>query len=90
MRGDLKNPEFIYKKLYIYSYMFELQSPSKYSPFDAIHLSRCFCPLHKTVFELINLMPFSAAIFCFTTSTSAKHFPLRTFFIWGNKKSHLV
>ena len=37
-RGDSKNPEFIYKKLCIYSYIFILQSPSKNSPFDAIHL----------------------------------------------------
>ena len=37
MEGDPKDPEFIYKKLCIYSYMFKLQSPSKYSPFDAIH-----------------------------------------------------
>ena len=40
-----KTLEFIYKILCIYSYMFKLQSPSKYSPFDAIrflHLPRCF------------------------------------------------
>ena len=29
--------------------MFQLQSPSKYSPFDAI-----FFPLLKTVFELVD------------------------------------
>ena len=37
------------------------------------------------------LIPFSAsAIFCFTSSTSAKHFPLRTFFFSSRetKKSH--
>ena len=33
------------------------------------------------------LIPFSAsAVFCFTSTTLAKHFPLRTFFIQGNKK----
>ena len=32
-------------------------------------------------------MPFSTyAVFCVTSSTSAKYFPLTTFFIWGNKK----
>ena len=32
------------------------------------------------------LMPFRAsAVFCFTSSTLAKHFPLRNFFIQGNK-----
>ena len=40
--GGPKKTEFIYKKLCIYSYIFKLQSPSKYSPFDAIHLSKCF------------------------------------------------
>ena len=36
MRVDPQKTEFIY------SYTFKLQSPSKYSPFDAIHLSRLF------------------------------------------------
>ena len=41
----------------------------------------------KQFLNSLILMPFSASvIFCFTSSTSAKHFPLRTFFIWGNKK----
>ena len=34
--------EFIYKKLCCYPYMCKLQSPSKYSPFDAIHVLRYF------------------------------------------------
>ena len=34
--------------------MFKLQSPSKYSPFDAIHLSKHFFPLLKTIFELTD------------------------------------
>ena len=71
--------EFIYKKLYTYSYLFQLQSPSKYSPFDAIHLLRSFFHCSKQFLNLSILVPFSAsAIFCFTYSTSAKHFPLRT------------
>ena len=41
MKGDPKNPKFIFL-LCFYSYTFKLQSPSKYSPFDAIHWSRCF------------------------------------------------
>ena len=52
-----KKQESIYKK-FIYSYVFKLQSPSKYCPFDAIHLSRCFFPLLKTVFELIDFDAF--------------------------------
>ena len=39
-------------------------------------------------FNSLILMPFSASdVFCFTSSTSAKHFPLRTFFI-QEKKNH--
>ena len=40
--GDPNKLEYVYKKLCIYSYMFELQSPPEYSPFDAIRLSRWF------------------------------------------------
>ena len=35
-------PKCIYKRMCIYSYMFKLQSPSKYSPLDATHLLRPF------------------------------------------------
>ena len=41
-RKDTPKMEFIYKKLCIYSHMFKLQSPSKYSPFDVVHLSKLF------------------------------------------------
>ena len=41
-RGDPKPQNLFIKKLCIYSYMFKLQSPSKYSPSDAIHLLRIF------------------------------------------------
>ena len=34
--------------------MFKLQSPSEYSPFNAIHLSSHFFLLLKTGFELVN------------------------------------
>ena len=68
--------------------MFKLKSPSKYSPFDTIHLLRHFFPLLKTVLNSLILIPFSAsAVFCFTSSILAKHFSLRIFFIWGNKKN---
>ena len=71
--------------------MFKLQSPSKYSPFHDVHLLRHFFPLLKKQFlNLWILMPFSASdLFGFTSSTSAKTFPLRTFFILGNKQSHM-
>ena len=67
--------------------MFKLQSPLKYSPFHAVHLSRCFFYFSKQFLNLLILLPFStSAVFCFTSSTSAKPLPLRTYFIWGNKK----
>ena len=66
--------------------MFKLQSPSNYSPLDAVHLSRCFFRCSKQFLNLSIFMPFSvSAVFCFTSSTSSKCFPLKTFFIWGNK-----
>ena len=49
--GGPQKMEFIYKKLCIHSYVFKLQSPSKYSPFDAIYPPRCFFPLLRIVFE---------------------------------------
>ena len=55
--GPPKTPEFIYKKLCIYSYTFKLQSPSKYSPFDAIDLVTFFSLL-KTVSELVDFDAF--------------------------------
>ena len=71
----------------VYSYMFKLQSSSKYFPFDAIYLSRRFSHGSNQCLNLSILMPFSAsAVFCFPSSTSAKWFPSRTFFIQGNKK----
>ena len=80
--GYPKHLEFIYKILCIYFYMFKPQSPSKYSPFGAIHPSRCFFHCSKQFLNSVILMPFStSAIFCFASSTSAKHFPLRTLFI---------
>ena len=65
-----------------------LQSCSKYSPFDTIHLLRHFFHHSKQFLNSLILMPFNAsAIFCFTSSTFARHFPLKTFFTWGNKTS---
>ena len=52
--GEPPKTEFIHKKLCIYSYMLKLQSLSKHSPFDAIHLQRVFSPLLKTASELID------------------------------------
>ena len=68
-RGDPKTPKFIYQKLCIYYYKFKLQSPSKHSPFDTIHLSRCFFHCSKQLLNSLILMPFCASAgFGFTCS----------------------
>ena len=86
LEGEPPNPQNLLK--IVYSHMFKLQSPSKYSPFDAIHLWRHFFHCSKQFLNLSILMPFSpSATCCFTSSTSAKCFPLRNFFIWGNKQT---
>ena len=70
--------------------MCKLQSPSKDSPFDAVHLLGRFFHCSKQFLNSLILIPFCAsAIFCFTFSTSAKCFPLRTFFIQGKKNKSL-
>ena len=72
----------------IYSYMFKFPSLSKYFPFDTIHISKCFFHCSEQFLNSLVLMSFGAsAIFHFTSSWPAKCFPLRTFFIQGNKKS---
>ena len=44
----------------------------------------------KQVLNSLILMPFTAsAVFSFTSSTWVKYFPLRTFFLQGNKKELL-
>ena len=84
-----KKPCHLFIKNCSYSYMFKFQSPSKYSPFDAMHLLRYFFHCSKQFLNMSVFMVFSAsAICCFTSSTSAKHFPFRTIFTPGNKKSH--
>ena len=81
-----KSPEVSYLKMCVYSYMFKLQSPWKYSPFDAIHKSRLFSTAQSHFWTnqfwcLLVLLPF-----CFTSSTSAKHFPFEDFSHPGKQK----
>ena len=90
-RGNPKKAGIYFLKIVYLFLMFKLQSPSKYSPFDTRHLSRHFFHCSKQFLNLLILMAFSAsAIFCFTSSTLAKHFPLRMFFFWGNKPKKKV
>ena len=86
MRGSKIRNHLLKHCAFIF-YMFKFQSPSKDPPFDAMHLLRLFpyCSKHFWTHRfwcLLVLLPF----FCFTSSTSAKCFPLRTFFILGNNK----
>ena len=88
MRETPQNTKFIYKRLSIYSYMFKLQSPSKYSPFDAIHLLSNFFHCWKQLLNSLTFMPFSvSAIFCFTSFTYWKMFPFEDFFHPRKQKS---
>ena len=85
-KGGPKKSQNLLIKMCTYSYMFKLPSPSKCPPCDAMHLSRYFFHCSK-LWNLSILMPFSAStVFCFTSSTSAKCFPLRLFFMKGNKR----
>ena len=91
LKANPHKKEFIYKKLCIYSYMFKLQPPSNFFPFDAKHLTRLFFHCSK-VFEFVNLsilMPFSiSAIFLFHLFYIGKTFPLEDIFSYRetNKK----
>ena len=89
--GSPKYLEFIYKKLCIYSYMFNLQSSSKHSPFDAIHLWRPFFHCSTWVLNLSILMPFSVSAFVclFFISPLPYHkmFPFENFFHPAKQKN---
>ena len=79
--GGPKKWQYVYKNLCIYPYLFKLQSLSKYSQFNAMHLFRLFFPMLKTVFELIDFDTFLCFchFFSFISSTSAKWFSLGAF-----------
>ena len=73
--------------------MFKLQSPSKHSPFDAIHLSRCFFYCSKQFLSSSILMPFLAsAIFCLFVSPlpHQQNVPFEVFFHLGKQKKSLM
>ena len=88
-RGTPKTQN-LYKKLCIYSYMFKLQSPSKYSSFDAIQLSRHFFHCSKQFLNSLILMSFhaSAIFFCLFVSPLLhwQNVFLWGLFHWGNRK----
>ena len=71
--------------------MFKLQSPSKYSPFDSVHLSRHFFPAQNSFWihwfwYILVLLPFFVSLFHIS-----KTFPFEDFFSSRErKKSHLA
>ena len=85
-----KYPEFIYKKLCVYFYMFKLQSPS-----NTLHLMQY--TYQDVIFhcsEQFLLVNFDASLcfchfFCSTSSRWAKCFPLRTFSSGETEKKSL-
>ena len=85
-RGDLKKLEFIYKKLCIYSYMFKLQSPWRYSPFGAVHLSRHFFPLLKSFWTYQFWWLLVLLLFFVSLLPYHKMFPFEDFFHLGKQK----
>ena len=84
--GALQNtPEFMYKKLCVYSYMFKLHSPSKYSPFDAVHLLRHFFHCSKQFWtRWFDAFQFFCC-FLFRLFHISKTFPFEDFFHGGGK-----
>ena len=83
MRGGPKPLEFPSEKIVYLLLHGKLQSPSKYSPFDAIRLLRHFSHCSKQFLNSSILMPFSVSVvFCFTSSIS-KTFPFEGFFSLG-------
>ena len=90
MRGDSPKTEFIHIKLCIDYYIFWTSATFKVLSIWCKTPIETFFPLLKTVLNLSILMPFSAStIFCFNSSTLAKHLPSRTFSSRiTTKKSH--
>ena len=74
----------------MYSYMLKLQSPSKYSLIYAIYLSGNFFSSARNSFWthwfacILGPLPF--LLFHFFHIGKTWKSPLRTFFIWGNRK----
>ena len=70
--------------------MFKLQSPSKSSPSDSIHLLRHFFPLLKTGFELIGFDAFQCfCCFWFHLFHIGNMFLFEDFFHPGKQKKML-
>ena len=86
MRGRPKKPQNLFiKKLCIYSYIFKSPSPSKHSPSDAIHLSRCFSTAQNSFWTcqfwwLLVLLPFFVSLL-----PHQKMFPFEDFFHPGKQ-----
>lgn len=72
----------------ICSHRFKLESPSKYSLMQCTYWDTR--PMALQFVSASLWRPFSAsAMFCFTSSTISKAFPLEGLVIWGNKNKSL-
>ena len=76
----------LFTKRCVFIHMFKLQSPSKYSPLDAIHLWRLFSHCSKQFFNSSIMMPFSAsAVFFVPLLHIDKMFPFEDFYHSGGR-----
>ena len=74
----------------LYSNIFKLQSSSKYSPFDAVHLSRCLFHCSKQLLNWFILMPLSVLQFLFHPFHIGRGFSFEEFCHPGKQKESLV
>ena len=75
------------EELVYYSYMLKLQSPSKYSPHDVVHLLSLFFHCSKQCLNSSILMSFHAsAVFLFQLFHIGKMFPFEDIFHPGKQK----
>ena len=84
--GHKKTLEFIYKKLCAYSYMFKLQSPSMYSPFDATHLWDVFSTAQNSFWTHQFWCLLVLLTFFVSPLPLGKTFPFKDFFHLGKHK----
>ena len=87
MREAQKSRIYLLKSCVLILNMFKLQTPSKYSPFHAIHLLRCFVHCSKQFLNSSISMPFSAStVFSFHLFHIGKMFPFENFFSTGETR----
>ena len=90
VRGDPKSRIYFLKMVYLFLHVLTSVTFKVLAIWCNTLIETFFFHCSKLFLNLSILMPFSAsAIFGFTSSTSAKYFPLRTFFMGETEKSWL-